>query len=68
MKNQFIAWGKKNLTIMVKILIIKTLILPKFTFLASSCVIPRINPENDPTTSISFMAKVISVLELAPGF
>jgi hypothetical protein len=41
MKNQFIAWGKRNLTIMVNILIIKTLILPKFTFLASSCVIPK---------------------------
>ena len=41
MKNQFIAWGKRNLTIMVNILIIKTLILPKFTFLASSCVIPN---------------------------
>jgi hypothetical protein len=34
MKNQFTAWGKRNLTIMGKILIIKTLILPKFTFLA----------------------------------
>jgi hypothetical protein len=41
MKNQFTAWGKRNLTIMGKILIIKTLILPKFTFLASSCVIPK---------------------------
>jgi hypothetical protein len=34
MKNQFTAWGKRNLTIMGKILIMKTLILPKFTFLA----------------------------------
>jgi hypothetical protein len=33
-KNQFTAWGKRNLTIMGNILIIKTLILPKFTFLA----------------------------------
>ena len=41
MKNQFTAWGKRNLTIMGKILIIKTLILPKFTFLASSCVVPK---------------------------
>jgi hypothetical protein len=40
-KNQFTAWGKRNLTIMGKILIIKTLILPKFTFLASSCVVPK---------------------------
>jgi hypothetical protein len=41
MKNQFTAWGKRNLTIMGKILIIKTLILPKFTFLASSCVVAK---------------------------
>ena len=41
MKNQFTAWGKRNLTIMGKILIIKTLILPKFTFLASSYVVPK---------------------------
>ena len=40
-KNQFTACGKRNLTIMGKILIIKTLILPKFTFLASSCVVPK---------------------------
>jgi hypothetical protein len=41
MKNQCTAWGKRNLTIMGNILIIKTLILPKFTFLASSCVVPK---------------------------
>ena len=41
MKNQFTVWGKRNLTIMGKILIIKTLIPPKFTFLASSCVVPK---------------------------
>ena len=41
MKNQFTAWGKRNLTIMGKILIIKTVILPKFTFLASSCAVPK---------------------------
>ena len=42
MKNQFTAWVKRNLTIMGKILIIKTLILPKFTFLASSCVVSKL--------------------------
>ena len=43
MKNQFTAWGKRNLTIMGKILIIMSvsLILPKCTSLASSCVIPK---------------------------
>ena len=41
-KNQFTAWGKRNLTIMGKIFIIKTLILPKFTFLASSCVVSKL--------------------------
>ena len=41
MKNQFTAWGKRNLTIMGKILIIETLILPKFTSLTSSCVVPK---------------------------
>jgi hypothetical protein len=40
MKNQFTAWENRNLTIMGKILIIKTLILQKFSFLASSCVVP----------------------------
>ena len=41
MKNQFTEWGKRNLTIMGKILIIKILILAKFTFLASSCVVAK---------------------------
>ena len=43
MKNQFTAWGKRNLTIMGKILIIMSvsLILPKCTSLASSCVVPK---------------------------
>jgi hypothetical protein len=41
-QNQFTAWRKRNLTIMGKILIIKTLTLPKFTFLASSCVVPKL--------------------------
>jgi hypothetical protein len=40
MKNQFTAWRKRNLTIIGKhFLIIYTFILPKFTFLASSCFI-----------------------------
>ena len=34
-------WKKRNLSIIGKILIIKTLILPIFTFLASACVVPE---------------------------
>jgi hypothetical protein len=36
-----ICWEKRNLTIIGKILIIKSLILPKFTFQASSCTVPE---------------------------
>ena len=40
----------------------------QFFSLPSVLFLFRINPENDPNISISFMAKVISVLELAPDF
>jgi hypothetical protein len=41
MKKLLISWEKRNLTIIGKILIIKSLLLPKFTFIASSCTIPE---------------------------
>jgi hypothetical protein len=41
MKKILISWEKRNLTIIGKILIIKSLILPKFTFIASSCTVPE---------------------------
>ena len=40
MNKLFCAWGKRNLSILGKILIIKSLILPLFTFLASVCLVP----------------------------
>ena len=40
MKNTFCCWEKRNLSILGKILIVKTLIIPKFTFLASATVVP----------------------------
>ena len=36
------AWGKRNLSILGKKIIIKSLILPLFTFLASVCLVPAI--------------------------
>jgi hypothetical protein len=36
------AWGKRNLSISGKLLIIKSLILPLFTLLASVCLVPDI--------------------------
>ena len=42
MNKLFCAWGKRNLSILGKILIIKSLILPLFTFLASVCLVPDI--------------------------
>jgi hypothetical protein len=61
MKNQFTAWGKRNLTIMGKILIIKTLILPKFTFLASSCVVPKMS-KNIPYAVTGFCVHLITLI------
>jgi hypothetical protein len=34
------SWGKQNLTILGKIMIIKALVLPIFTFVVSACVVP----------------------------
>ena len=41
MNKLFHLWGKRNLTLIGKILIIKTLVLPLFTFLASACTVPE---------------------------
>ena len=41
MKSLLKAWKKRKLTTIGKILIIKSLILPKFTFLATSCIVPN---------------------------
>jgi hypothetical protein len=38
----FCAWGKRNLSILGKNLIIKLLILPLFTLFASVCLVPDI--------------------------
>ena len=40
MNNLFLAWGKRNLTFLGKILIIKSLVIPIFTYLATVCVVP----------------------------
>jgi hypothetical protein len=41
MKKILISWEKRNLTIIGKILIIKSRILPKFKLIASSCTVPE---------------------------
>jgi hypothetical protein len=38
--NLFFSWGKRNLTILEKIMIIKALVIPIFTFVSSACVVP----------------------------
>jgi hypothetical protein len=40
MNTLFFSWGKQNLTILGKIMIIKVLVIPIFTFVASACVVP----------------------------
>ena len=37
----FFSWSKRNLSILSKVLIIKALVIPIFTFIVSSCVIPE---------------------------
>jgi len=41
MNNLLHLWTKRNLTILGKILIIKSLIVPIFTYVASACVVPK---------------------------
>ena len=41
MNSLFLSWSKRNLSMLGKVLIIKTLIIPMFTFIVSSCVIPE---------------------------
>jgi hypothetical protein len=41
MNNLLLLWTKRNLTILGKILIIKSLIVPIFTYVASACVVPE---------------------------
>ena len=41
MNSLFLSWSKRNLSILGKVLIIKALIIPIFTFIVSSCVIPE---------------------------
>ena len=40
MNTLFFSWRKRNLTILGKIMIIKALVIPIFTFVASACVVP----------------------------
>jgi hypothetical protein len=40
-KIEKILWTKRNLTILGKSLIIKSLIVPIFTYVASACVVPE---------------------------
>ena len=39
--NLLLLWTKRNLTILGKILIIKSLIVPIFTYVSSACVVPE---------------------------
>ena len=43
MNKLFCSWKQRNLTIFGKILIIKTLIVPIFTFVGSACLVPEKN-------------------------
>ena len=43
MNNLLLLWTKRNLTIIGKILITKSLIVPIFTYVASACVVPEKN-------------------------
>jgi hypothetical protein len=47
MNSLFLSWSKRNLSILGKVLIIKALIIPIFTFIVSSCVIPEIYKKRD---------------------
>jgi hypothetical protein len=40
MNTLFFSWGKQNLTILGKIMIIKALVIPIFTCFATACVVP----------------------------
>ena len=40
MNTLFFSWGKRNLTILGKIIIIKAFVIPIFTFVAGACVEP----------------------------
>jgi hypothetical protein len=40
MNTLFFSWGKRNLTILGKIMIIKALVIPIFTCVASACAVP----------------------------
>ena len=42
MNRLFDTWGKRNLTILGKILITKTLVLPIFTYIGSTCIVPEV--------------------------
>jgi hypothetical protein len=41
MSTLFFSWGKRNLTILGKIMINKALVIPIFTCVASACVVPE---------------------------
>ena len=41
MNSLFLSWSKRNLSILGKVLIIKASIIPIFTFIVRSCVIPE---------------------------
>jgi hypothetical protein len=40
MNTLFFSWGKRNLTILGKIMIIKAMVIPILTFVSSACVVP----------------------------
>jgi hypothetical protein len=41
MNNLLLLWTKRNLTILRNILIVKSLIIPIFTYVARACVVPE---------------------------
>jgi hypothetical protein len=62
MNSLFLSWSKRNLSILGKVLIIKALIIPIFTFIVSSCVIPEkyVHIKNKPIFPNTFTGKYFS--------
>jgi hypothetical protein len=64
MNTLFFSWGKRNLTILGKIMIIKALVIPIFTQIPPVLFLFINNPEKDSKVSISLNAIYISSLDV----
>jgi hypothetical protein len=55
MNKLFCTWEKRNLSILGKILILKSLILPLFPFLASVCLVPVVDQKEMEEKCLKFI-------------